>query len=156
MSKNKRKTKITWDKKLTTAYTLRLGWICITEKMAAFLDIVPMGCIHRDPNSRKSITILFLNQHLQPREHHPGQTVSYKILGRVIVQINWSGGLVRIKFDFFFNLINGIQYFFVFRIPDSFTQLLNLTHLYLNDAFLDCLPSNFGRWDYFFDEYLPA
>ena len=32
-----------------------------------------------------------------------------------------------------------------FRVPDGFTQLLNLTHVYLNDAFLDRLPSNFGR-----------
>nr|XP_006819738.1 PREDICTED: protein LAP2-like [Saccoglossus kowalevskii] len=30
-------------------------------------------------------------------------------------------------------------------LPDGFTQLLNLTHLYLNDTFLDYLPANFGR-----------
>ena len=32
-----------------------------------------------------------------------------------------------------------------FRLPDGFTQLLNVTHLYLNDTFLDYLPGNFGR-----------
>ncbi|TKC46824.1 hypothetical protein EI555_002922 [Monodon monoceros] len=31
------------------------------------------------------------------------------------------------------------------RLPDGFTQLLNLTQLYLNDAFLEFLPANFGR-----------
>uniref|UniRef100_A0A8C2M3U2 Leucine rich repeat containing 7 n=1 Tax=Cricetulus griseus TaxID=10029 RepID=A0A8C2M3U2_CRIGR len=30
-------------------------------------------------------------------------------------------------------------------LPDGFTQLLNLTQLYLNDAFLEFLPANFGR-----------
>ena len=35
--------------------------------------------------------------------------------------------------------------FFLHRVPGGFTQLLNLTHVYLNDAFLDRLPSNFGR-----------
>uniref|UniRef100_A0A3Q0RLQ0 Leucine rich repeat containing 7 n=1 Tax=Amphilophus citrinellus TaxID=61819 RepID=A0A3Q0RLQ0_AMPCI len=34
---------------------------------------------------------------------------------------------------------NGIQ------LPDGFTQLLNLTQLFLNDAFLEYLPANFGR-----------
>ncbi|KAJ8377826.1 hypothetical protein AAFF_G00251450 [Aldrovandia affinis] len=29
--------------------------------------------------------------------------------------------------------------------PDGFTQLLNLTQLFLNDAFLECLPPNFGK-----------
>ncbi|KFV95546.1 Protein LAP2, partial [Fulmarus glacialis] len=31
------------------------------------------------------------------------------------------------------------------RLPDGFSQLLNLTQLYLNDAFLEFLPANFGR-----------
>ncbi|MEE6458412.1 hypothetical protein FKM82_000282 [Ascaphus truei] len=31
------------------------------------------------------------------------------------------------------------------KLPDGFSQLLNLTQLYLNDAFLDFLPANFGR-----------
>jgi hypothetical protein len=31
-------------------------------------------------------------------------------------------------------------------LPDGFTQLLNLTQLYLNDTFLDYLPGNFGRY----------
>lgn len=31
------------------------------------------------------------------------------------------------------------------RLPDGFTQLLNLTQLFLNDAFLEYLPANFGR-----------
>ncbi|GAB5575172.1 leucine-rich repeat-containing protein 7 isoform X5 [Prionailurus iriomotensis] len=31
------------------------------------------------------------------------------------------------------------------KLPDGFTQLLNLTQLYLNDAFLEFLPANFGR-----------
>lgn len=34
--------------------------------------------------------------------------------------------------------------FFV-RLPDGFTQLLSLTQLYLNDAFLEFLPASFGR-----------
>ena len=33
------------------------------------------------------------------------------------------------------------------RLPEGFTQLLNLTELYLNDTFLDYLPGSFGRWD---------
>ncbi|POI30016.1 hypothetical protein CIB84_006234 [Bambusicola thoracicus] len=33
----------------------------------------------------------------------------------------------------------------VSKLPDGFTQLLNLTQLYLNDAFLEFLPANFGR-----------
>uniref|UniRef100_A0A803Y4Q9 Leucine-rich repeat-containing protein 7 n=1 Tax=Meleagris gallopavo TaxID=9103 RepID=A0A803Y4Q9_MELGA len=32
----------------------------------------------------------------------------------------------------------------VSKLPDGFTQLLNLTQLYLNDAFLEFLPANFG------------
>ena len=32
------------------------------------------------------------------------------------------------------------------RLPEGFTQLQNLTHLYLNDTFLDYLPGSFGRW----------
>ena len=36
---------------------------------------------------------------------------------------------------------------FIFRLPDGFTQLLNLTQLYLNDTFLDYLPGNFGRYE---------
>ncbi|NWH38969.1 LRRC7 protein, partial [Chloropsis hardwickii] len=35
----------------------------------------------------------------------------------------------------------------VSKLPDGFTQLLNLTQLYLNDAFLEFLPANFGRGD---------
>ncbi|CAG2208859.1 Erbin,Leucine-rich repeat-containing protein 7,Protein lap4,Protein scribble homolog,Protein lap1 [Mytilus edulis] len=31
------------------------------------------------------------------------------------------------------------------RLPEGFTQLLNLTQLFLNDTFLDYLPGNFGR-----------
>ncbi|TVK90639.1 Leucine-rich repeat-containing protein 7 [Bagarius yarrelli] len=31
------------------------------------------------------------------------------------------------------------------KLPDGFTQLLNLTQLFLNDAFLEYLPTNFGR-----------
>ncbi|NWV00503.1 ERBIN protein, partial [Upupa epops] len=31
------------------------------------------------------------------------------------------------------------------KLPDGFSQLLNLTQLYLNDAFLEFLPANFGR-----------
>uniref|UniRef100_A0A3B4D3U8 Disease resistance R13L4/SHOC-2-like LRR domain-containing protein n=1 Tax=Pygocentrus nattereri TaxID=42514 RepID=A0A3B4D3U8_PYGNA len=31
------------------------------------------------------------------------------------------------------------------KLPDGFTQLLNLTQLFLNDAFLEYLPANFGR-----------
>ncbi|CAG2161612.1 unnamed protein product [Oppiella nova] len=31
------------------------------------------------------------------------------------------------------------------RLPDGFTQLINLQELYLNDAFLEFLPANFGR-----------
>ncbi|KAL8581407.1 hypothetical protein ACOMHN_004292 [Nucella lapillus] len=31
------------------------------------------------------------------------------------------------------------------RLPEGFTQLQNLTHLYLNDTFLDYLPGSFGR-----------
>uniref|UniRef100_A0A2I2ZLV9 Erbin n=1 Tax=Gorilla gorilla gorilla TaxID=9595 RepID=A0A2I2ZLV9_GORGO len=31
------------------------------------------------------------------------------------------------------------------ELPDGFSQLLNLTQLYLNDAFLEFLPANFGR-----------
>ncbi|GCB77645.1 hypothetical protein scyTo_0015695 [Scyliorhinus torazame] len=31
------------------------------------------------------------------------------------------------------------------KLPDGFTQLLNLMQLYLNDAFLEFLPANFGR-----------
>ncbi|NXW05496.1 LRRC7 protein, partial [Fregetta grallaria] len=34
----------------------------------------------------------------------------------------------------------------VSKLPDGFTQLLNLTQLYLNDAFLEFLPANFGRY----------
>lgn len=34
----------------------------------------------------------------------------------------------------------------MFRLPDGFTQLLNLTQLYVNDAFLEFLPASFGRW----------
>ena len=48
--------------------------------------------------------------------------------------------IILIVFNFFF-----MFYFILLRIPDGFTQLLNLTHVYLNDAFLDRLPSNFGR-----------
>lgn len=32
-----------------------------------------------------------------------------------------------------------------FRLPEGFTQLLSLTQLYLNDAFLEFLPASFGR-----------
>ncbi|XP_074666945.1 uncharacterized protein LOC141917561 isoform X6 [Strix aluco] len=32
------------------------------------------------------------------------------------------------------------------KLPDGFSQLLNLTQLYLNDAFLEFLPANFGSW----------
>ncbi len=32
------------------------------------------------------------------------------------------------------------------RLPEGFTQLLNLTELYLNDTFLDYLPGSFGRY----------
>ncbi|XP_009206787.1 erbin isoform X5 [Papio anubis] len=32
------------------------------------------------------------------------------------------------------------------KLPDGFSQLLNLTQLYLNDAFLEFLPANFGRY----------
>lgn len=35
--------------------------------------------------------------------------------------------------------------FAVFRLPEGFTQLLSLTQLYLNDAFLEFLPASFGR-----------
>jgi len=31
------------------------------------------------------------------------------------------------------------------RLPEGFTQLLSLTQLYLNDAFLEFLPASFGR-----------
>ncbi|CAC5368119.1 Protein lap1,Leucine-rich repeat-containing protein 7,Protein lap4,Protein scribble homolog,Leucine-rich repeat-containing protein 1,Erbin [Mytilus coruscus] len=31
------------------------------------------------------------------------------------------------------------------KLPEGFTQLLNLTQLFLNDTFLDYLPGNFGR-----------
>ncbi|KAH9523504.1 hypothetical protein Btru_040175 [Bulinus truncatus] len=31
------------------------------------------------------------------------------------------------------------------KLPEGFTQLSNLTHLYLNDTFLDFLPGSFGR-----------
>uniref|UniRef100_A0A8C2L139 Leucine rich repeat containing 7 n=1 Tax=Cyprinus carpio TaxID=7962 RepID=A0A8C2L139_CYPCA len=31
------------------------------------------------------------------------------------------------------------------KLPDGFTQLLSLTQLFLNDAFLEYLPANFGR-----------
>lgn len=31
------------------------------------------------------------------------------------------------------------------RLPDGFTQLINLQELYLNDTFLEYLPANFGR-----------
>uniref|UniRef100_A0A4W4G753 Leucine-rich repeat-containing protein 7 n=1 Tax=Electrophorus electricus TaxID=8005 RepID=A0A4W4G753_ELEEL len=31
------------------------------------------------------------------------------------------------------------------KLPEGFTQLLNLTQLFLNDAFLEYLPANFGR-----------
>lgn len=34
-----------------------------------------------------------------------------------------------------------------FRLPEGFTQLLSLTQLYLNDAFLEFLPASFGRSD---------
>ncbi|GAB1288274.1 Leucine-rich repeat-containing protein 7 [Apodemus speciosus] len=41
---------------------------------------------------------------------------------------------------------NGVQEFPEnIKLPDGFTQLLNLTQLYLNDAFLEFLPANFGR-----------
>lgn len=33
----------------------------------------------------------------------------------------------------------------VIRLPEGFTQLLSLTQLYLNDAFLEFLPASFGR-----------
>lgn len=33
----------------------------------------------------------------------------------------------------------------VVRLPEGFTQLLSLTQLYLNDAFLEFLPASFGR-----------
>ena len=32
------------------------------------------------------------------------------------------------------------------RLPEGFTQLHQLTELYLNDAFLDFLPGSFGRY----------
>lgn len=35
----------------------------------------------------------------------------------------------------------------VFRLPEGFTQLMSLTQLYLNDAFLEFLPASFGRSD---------
>lgn len=31
------------------------------------------------------------------------------------------------------------------RLPDALTQLINLQELYLNDAFLEYLPANFGK-----------
>ena len=41
------------------------------------------------------------------------------------------------------------QYFMIVvktgRLPDGFTQLINLNELYLNDTFLEYLPANFGR-----------
>lgn len=45
------------------------------------------------------------------------------------------------------------------RLPEGFTQLLNLTELYLNDTFLDYLPGSFGRWEmciYYFCHLLDA
>ena len=35
---------------------------------------------------------------------------------------------------------------FICRLPDGFTMLFNLTHVYLNDTFLDFLPANIGRY----------
>lgn len=32
------------------------------------------------------------------------------------------------------------------RLPEGFTQLINLEELYLNDTFLEFLPANFGRY----------
>lgn len=32
------------------------------------------------------------------------------------------------------------------RLPDALTQLINLQELYLNDAFLEYLPANFGKY----------
>ena len=47
----------------------------------------------------------------------------------------------------YFNLsVFSIMYFtLTHRLPEGFTQLLNLTELYLNDTFLEYLPGSFGR-----------
>lgn len=66
------------------------------------------------------------------------------------------GNFVRVLFHWgrsrthLFYLSRLSQCFFLFfflsyRLPDGFTQLLNLTQLFLNDAFLEYLPANFGR-----------
>lgn len=39
-----------------------------------------------------------------------------------------------------------VFFFVLFRLPEGFTQLLSLTQLYVNDAFLEFLPASFGRW----------
>lgn len=41
---------------------------------------------------------------------------------------------------------NMFLFLFMARLPDGFTQLLNLTQLCLNDCFLEYVPGNFGRW----------
>lgn len=48
----------------------------------------------------------------------------------------WCYNLVRLSLN---------NTFAVFRLPEGFTQLLSLTQLYLNDAFLEFLPASFGR-----------
>ena len=39
-----------------------------------------------------------------------------------------------------------LGFLFSYRLPDGFTMLLSLTHVYLNDTFLDFLPANIGRY----------
>ena len=43
-------------------------------------------------------------------------------------------------------IIESVKWLIIFvRLPEGFTQLHQLTELYLNDAFLDFLPGSFGR-----------
>ena len=49
------------------------------------------------------------------------------------------------------NIFNRYMFLFSYRLPDGFTMLLSLTHVYLNDTFLDFLPANIGRYVVLFD-----
>ena len=49
------------------------------------------------------------------------------------------------------NIFNRYIFLFSYRLPDGFTMLLSLTHVYLNDTFLDFLPANIGRYVVLFD-----
>lgn len=68
------------------------------------------------------------------------------------LSVSESTGALQGQPHLFCPVLNPLLHVFLFsfhsaspRLPDGFTQLLNLTQLFLNDAFLEYLPANFGR-----------